>query len=78
MDAKEPHDKSKYIELNAFLKLKNIATTGGQAKILIRSGNIKVNGNVETRNKKKLIANDVVNYGDSEYIITSDILLMIK
>ena len=78
MDTKMSDDKLKYIELNAFLKLKNIATTGGQAKVLIRSGNIKVNGNVETRNKKKLIANDVVNYGDNEYIVTSDILLMIK
>ncbi|RME77691.1 RNA-binding S4 domain-containing protein [Candidatus Woesearchaeota archaeon] len=49
-----------YIELNAFLKSKGLATTGGQAKLLIRSGAVKVNGVVETRNKKKLRDGDVV------------------
>ena len=49
-----------YIELNSFLKIKGISPTGGQAKLLIRSGAVKVNGEVETRNKKKLHTGDVV------------------
>lgn len=48
------------IELNAFLKREGIAPTGGQAKLLIRSGKVLVNSVVETRNKKKLVSGDVV------------------
>jgi ribosome-associated protein len=58
-----------YIELNAFVKICNWASTGGQAKILIRSGVIKVNGEVETRNGKKLIASDVVEYQNKKYLV---------
>ena len=49
-----------YIELNSFIKMKGLAATGGQAKLLIRSGKVLVNGTVETRNKKKLHKEDVV------------------
>lgn len=49
-----------YIELNAFLKKKGLASSGGQAKNIIRSGVVKVNGEVDTRNKKKLFQNDIV------------------
>lgn len=56
-----------YIELNAFLKSKGIALTGGQVKLIIRAGNVKVNGEIETRNKKKLRDNDVVEYLGKKY-----------
>lgn len=49
-----------YIELNAFLKKNRVAGTGGQAKLLIRSGDVTVNGEVETRNKRKLREGDRV------------------
>ncbi len=58
-----------YIELNAFLKKKGIASTGGQAKILIRSGVVKVNSEVETRNRKKLISGDVVEVNGEKFKI---------
>jgi len=51
-----------YVELNNFMKLKFLITTGGQAKILIRSGKVVVNGECETRNKKKLVSGDKVEY----------------
>jgi len=49
-----------YIELNVFLKIKGFAQTGGQAKILIRSEKVKVNGTMDTTNKRKLRSGDVV------------------
>ena len=64
-----------YIELNTFLKLKGFAQTGGQAKQLIRSEAVKVNGDVETRNKKKLIAGDMVEVGGKRLIIAADDML---
>jgi len=56
-----------YIELNTYLKLLGLAPTGGQAKLLIRSGEVLVNGAVETRNKRKLRKGDVVKIGEKEW-----------
>lgn len=58
-----------YIELNTFLKIKNLASTGGQAKNLIRSGTIFVNDSVETRNKRKLINGDKVTYQSKIFVV---------
>ena len=58
-----------YIELNTFLKIKGLVGTGGQAKLLIRSGNVFVNGKVETRNKKKLYKGDKIEYSGKKYVI---------
>jgi ribosome-associated protein len=48
------------IKLDQFLKLLGIASTGGQAKIMILDGEIKVNGIVETRRGRKLVETDTV------------------
>ncbi|MBN2881076.1 RNA-binding S4 domain-containing protein [Candidatus Woesearchaeota archaeon] len=66
----------KYIELNAFLKVKAIATTGGQSKNIIRSGEVFLNNQPETRNRKKLYPNDKVTYHDKTYVVTEDVCLM--
>jgi ribosome-associated protein len=46
--------------LDRFLKYESIAETGGQAKLLIQSGEVKVNGAVETRRRKRLESGDRV------------------
>ena len=46
--------------LDQFLKLTGIAGTGGQAKLMIQAGEVLVNGEVETRRRRKLAAGDVV------------------
>ncbi|MFT4326349.1 MAG: RNA-binding S4 domain-containing protein [Candidatus Woesearchaeota archaeon] len=56
----------KYIELNTFLKIKGLAGSGGEAKQLIRSEKISVNNVIETRNKRKLIAGDIITYENKE------------
>ncbi len=50
----------KIIQLDQFLKLSGLVSTGGQAKVLIQGGEVKLNGTVETRRKKKIKAGDVV------------------
>jgi len=67
-----------YIELNTFVKLKGFATTGGNAKIFIRDGNVKVNGEIETRNKKKLLSGDIINISEKEFTISEDLCKMHK
>lgn len=49
-----------FIKLDQFLKLAQIAETGGQAKYLIQSGFITVNGAVEKRRGRKLYHGDTV------------------
>ena len=51
---------SEYIKLDQFLKLADIASTGGHAKYLIQEGVVKVNGEVEMRRGKKLVPGDIV------------------
>ena len=46
------------IKLDQFLKLKGIASTGGQAKLMIQSGEVLVNGSVETRRGRQLVTGD--------------------
>ena len=58
---------TKHIELNAFLRINGVAGTGGSVKLIIRSGSVKVNGEIEIRNKRKLHAGDVVEYLGKKY-----------
>lgn len=46
------------IKLDQFLKLMGIAQTGGQAKLLIQAGEVKVNGAVELRRGRQLVEGD--------------------
>ena len=52
------------ITLGQALKSASIAGTGGQAKLLIQTGEVSVNGEVETRRGRKLEKGDVVEVGD--------------
>lgn len=49
-----------YIELNNLLKALGWVSTGGEAKIRIDQGEVTVNGEVETRKRKKMRAGDLV------------------
>ena len=48
------------MKFDQFLKWKNLVSSGGEAKILIKSGSVKVNGTVETRRGRKLNKGDKV------------------
>jgi ribosome-associated protein len=61
-----------YIELNTFIKMKGLAPTGGQAKLLIRSGKVLVNGGVELRNKRKLRKGDMVEVSNQTFTVSLD------
>ncbi len=63
---------SEIIKLDQFLKLAQVVETGGQAKYLIQSGLVTVNGTVEVRRGRKLIPGDVVNCDGEELIVDSD------
>ena len=60
-------DSEKSICLDQFLKLVGIAGTGGQAKLMIQGGEVQVNGEVETRRRRKLAVGDVVEVDGRTY-----------
>ena len=55
--------------LDQFLKLRAIVETGGQAKLMIQDGQVKVNGEIETRRRRKLSAADVVEVGGKKWLV---------
>ncbi len=61
-----------HIRLDQFLKLADIAQSGGEAKVLIQSGEVNVNGEVETRRKRKLRPGDIVEVNGAEMEVTLD------
>ncbi|MGH2541615.1 MAG: RNA-binding S4 domain-containing protein [Ardenticatenaceae bacterium] len=61
--------QQEYIELQQALKLARVVESGGQAKTLIQAGEVKVNGVVETRRRRKLYPGDVVEVAGQEYNI---------
>ena len=61
---------SDYIKLDQFLKLADIVMSGGEAKLLIMSEEIKVNGEIATQRGKKLIDGDIVEYMNKEFQVS--------
>ena len=55
--------------LAQFLKWKGAADSGGLAKRLIQSGEVRVNGKVETRRGRRLAAGDVVQLGAERFTV---------
>ena len=51
---------TEYIDLLQFLKATGIAATGGEAKMLVDEGLIRVNGEDESRRRRKLRPGDRV------------------
>lgn len=59
---------TEFIKLDQLLKLSNIVSNGSEAKYLILEGNVKYNGEIETRRGKKVYSGDIVE-ADGEKIM---------
>lgn len=57
---------TEYIKLQDLLKLADLVSTGGEAKIRIVDGEVKVNGEVCTMRGKKIRPGDTVLFGGAE------------
>ena len=58
-----------YIKLDSFLKGVNVVGSGGEAKIIIAEGQVRVNGETELRRGRKLYPGDRVALGAHEFIV---------
>jgi len=52
-----------FIKLGQLLKAARMADMGSDAKAIIQGGEVRVNGETETRRGRKLVPGDVVTYG---------------
>ncbi len=71
MSVVDPSPEPKKICLDQFLKLSWVVETGGHAKLMIQNGDVKVNGEIETRRRRKLVAGDVVELGGKQLVVTA-------
>lgn len=54
------------VELYKILKFEGVVRSGGEAKAAIDEGQVLVNGEVETRKRKKIVSGDVIKYMNEE------------
>lgn len=50
------------VELYKVLKFENLVASGGEAKLVISEGLVLLNGEIETRKRKKIVSGDVVEF----------------
>lgn len=58
--------KTEYIDLSQLLKAAGLAMSGGEAKFFVTEGLVQVNGELESRKRRKLRGGDVVVF-DNEH-----------
>ncbi|MCX5668584.1 MAG: RNA-binding S4 domain-containing protein [Candidatus Omnitrophica bacterium] len=63
--------KSEFIELDNLLKTLELVASGAEAKQSIQSGAVKVNGQVESRIRRKLRLGDSVEFQEQRINILS-------
>ena len=61
-----------FIKLGQLLKLANMVSSGVEAKIVIQNGEVKVNGETDTRRGKKIYPNDVGEYKGQQVTVIGD------
>ena len=73
MSGDDSRQKTAALRLDQFLKHGAIAHTGGQAKLLIQAGEVRVNGEIETRRRRKLAAGDVVEVNGQRHMVEDSV-----
>ncbi|MCZ4306651.1 RNA-binding S4 domain-containing protein [Zoogloeaceae bacterium G21618-S1] len=50
------------VELYKILKFEGLVGSGGEAKTAVAEGRVRVNGEVETRKRRQIVAGDVLGF----------------
>lgn len=61
---------TEFIKLQDLLKLASLVSTGGEAKLRILDGEVKVNGEICTQRGKKLRPGDIVTFENRELTVS--------
>jgi ribosome-associated protein len=54
------------VELYKILKFEGMVGSGGEAKFVIAEGHVLVNGEIETRKRKKIVSGDIIEFGQDK------------
>ena len=54
------------VELYKILKFEGMTSSGGEAKLVIEQGLVKINGSVETRKRKKMVSGDIIEFNNDK------------
>jgi len=57
------------VELYKILKFEGMVSSGGEAKTVVATGQVLVNGEVETRKRKKIVSGDVIEFADEKIVV---------
>lgn len=57
------------VELYKILKFEGITSSGADAKQVIAAGQVRVNGEIETRKRKKIVSGDCIEFEHQSYRI---------
>ncbi|TDR22403.1 RNA-binding S4 domain-containing protein [Marinicella litoralis] len=57
------------VELYKILKFEGLVGTGGEAKMVIDEGLVKVNGKTELRRRNKILSGDIIEFNGEQYTI---------
>lgn len=60
------------VELYKILKFEGLVSSGAEAKAVVADGLVKVNGEIETRKRKKILAGDLIEFGSEKLRIVMD------
>jgi len=60
---------TEYIELIKLLKHLNLVESGGQAKLFVEDGFVRMNGQVEFRKRAKIRKGDEIEFNDVKILI---------
>ena len=60
------------LKLDQFLKYQGLVGTGGEAKLRIQRGDVKVNGSIETRRGRQLALGDAVTINGQEVLFMGE------
>ena len=58
-----------YITLQSLLKVSNVISTGGMAKIFLEENEVRVNGELENRRGRKLYKGDRIDLESQSFVI---------
>ena len=53
------------VELYKVLKFEGLVGSGGEAKLLVDNGLVRLNGEVETRKRKKVVSGDIIEFNQT-------------
>jgi ribosome-associated protein len=52
------------VELYKILKFEGLVSSGGEAKSVVAEGLVSVNGEIETRKRRKIVSGDIIRFAD--------------